>query len=228
MLRLSVVGVGTVLVGALAAAPAQAVKLTISGSDFTPGSVCGLAGTCGTGTVAGTLNTTAFPNGFGSFFTTPYGRLGTQDNRTATQLPLLFGAGITTLSTSFTLAGDDLTKPLEFTFDYAFAGNSGTNDTFGALLFRPGTLVPVGVFSTNTLTAGVTGQVAFVDDSLFTTAGTYTLTFGLIEAIGSGNSAAGFDNVSIRSVPVPPGVAGTLLLGLLTGRKLRQRAKTQA
>ncbi|MBF2097414.1 MAG: hypothetical protein IGQ88_03420 [Gloeomargaritaceae cyanobacterium C42_A2020_066] len=225
MLRLCVVGVGTVLVSAWAAAPAQAINLTISGSDFNSGPLCGLAGTCGTGTVAGTLNTTAFPNGFGSFFTTPYGRLGATNAQQATGG---IGFGISTLSTTFTLAGADLTKPLKFTFDYAFAGNSGTNDTFGALLFRPGTIVPVGVFSTNTLTSGVTGQVAFVDDSLFTTAGTYTLTFGLIEAIGGGNSAAGFDNVSIRSVPVPPGVAGTLLLGLLTGRKLRQRAKTQA
>lgn len=158
--------------------------------------------------------------GFESFFTSNFGRVGgvgSTQNGTENGISRR-------ISNSFTFSNTDLASTSQsVTFDYAFDGTSGTSDTFSGYFAASGlTSTPLGpVFSTNQLISpgGISNANFSVASSTFTPGTPYVLAFQLNEATGNGNSAAGFDNVTLTSTatPVPfdfsPGL-GILALGI--------------
>lgn len=174
--------------------------------------------------------------GFNNFFTTgdflAVGGLGTQTIGSSTR-----GANTRVNSLGFTLSAGDFTEDLLITFDFAFAGYIGRLATsqFNVQLFD-GTntidfIAPVQLnnnagqpSATNgrfrqTATTSVAGIIAAADlQAVFSsTPGTYFVSINVDEPSSSTttNTVAGFQNISIQSVPVPFDFEPSLGIGLL-------------
>ncbi|MBC7882966.1 MAG: PEP-CTERM sorting domain-containing protein [Anaerolineae bacterium] len=173
----------------------------------------------GVGTTAGALNTAAFSAGFGSFFTSDYGRLGALDAGPANNSSHASGSSSAS-SSQFSFSGID---KITVNFSYAFVGNANPNvDKVDIFLFDPngpndsiavGTLFFTGNTANSNQSFTLTGSAL----STFVSGANYQLLFQLSEALGSGNSAFGFDNVSVTGVPEPSPLFGLLAIGSLVG-----------
>ncbi len=181
----------------------------------------------GPGSVATAPNTSTGVEGFNNFFSSDYGLLGSQDGAsigagTSSDLSIAFR--------NFSVAARDLNRPIQVTFDYAFNGDPQDDlssvDFFTVDVIRPGA-IGQGVFSGNaTNFSAAVGQVETLPGGFVNTPGEYQLRFALAEVGSGGNSALGFDNVQVESVPEPSSMLGTLALGTLgAGYMLSRRIK---
>jgi hypothetical protein len=175
------------------------------------------------------------PNGFVSFFTTPFvslGSLGTTTIRNST-------AGSNSLAQSLVainLSAAEAALPVQVTYDFAFAGNSsvpGTPDNFRILFVDAGgtNVGPIQnlVGSTSFIQTGL-GTLFNIPANTFTAGTDYFLQLVLNENIDGtvNNTAAGFNNVSITTnVPFEfsPALGVLALGGLFGASQLRKQAK---
>lgn len=246
MQKISFIAIGTLLAPVFIS---PALGISISGvtqntnvdgaqlNNTSPLNVLGvIQGEAGVGTVNGGLNQGTGNSGFNNFFTSNFGRLGSNDSSSLSPPSL----GISSLSTNsfrFSNTNDLLSFPT-VAFDYAFNGSTGilgfinnttnlnTFSVYFALASAPAVPVLL-VFTTNTFApqgtrVSVSGLVPA--SSLLNSIDNYVLTFQLNEVapalVFGNNSAAGVDGVSItnaNTTPVPfefsPGL-GILALGI--------------
>lgn len=218
MQKIGLIAIGTLLTPVLGT-PALGITLELDGAgDFS--NPFGVA--AGTALSTSSLNTSSGIAGFDRFFTSSFGRLGANIGGTTTGVE----SGTVNRYTNdpIVFLEEDLSfESQRVRFNYAFDGNAPSNtDVFSAYFALYDTLQssegPVFLTREYAPSGGIGG---FEVSSTYFTAGTeYALVFALQESLGSGNSGAGFDDVSITSIgapnPVPfefsPGL-GILALG---------------
>ncbi|VEP18382.1 conserved exported hypothetical protein [Hyella patelloides LEGE 07179] len=130
----------------------------------------------------------------------------------------------------FSVTTDNITNGLDVTFDWAFQGNGEASDSFSVSIAGSGGLVTL--LNQPTYGGGTFSQNVDVSSL---TAGDYTFFISLAESNTpfSGNSAAGFDNISITEVPsaaVPfvfsPALGLFFVGGLFGGSSYLKRKQT--
>lgn len=226
------------------ASPATALTLNLDGgSDFTF-SADGTT-TSGVGTPDETLNTSGGNNGFNGFFTSDYGRLGAADFQAATFPANNRGSSSAVSLVDIVFPEEELAdaRSVEVRFSYAFAGTAGNpaGDTVEVFLFDTLTGESTSSFDITTLAPAGVPSVTFEltgEDLASLEAGTtYNLLFQLSEG-GEPfadptftNTAFGFDDVVVETVPIPfeaelSSAAGLLMLGGFWGfSRLKKRAR---
>jgi hypothetical protein len=192
----------------LAAMPAQAINLNVQPGDFTFLQGVGNNNAPGNSTIDNTAPTSGFGDVFDDAAGNTFLLLGANPGDLADDGNN--NAGQTIAQYTFTL--DNASDPLRISFDWAFEGNSTGNaasldtDNFGIRL--------IGLASPVLLTRAVTdpddgngygsGSESFtISPSQLTAGNNYTLRIILNENFDdfNNNSAAGFDNITIESVP---------------------------
>ncbi|MDX1977108.1 MAG: hypothetical protein SFT94_05485 [Pseudanabaenaceae cyanobacterium bins.68] len=167
---------------------------------------------------AGTLNTTAPANGFGSFFSSDYVSVGATGGQTISASQ---DGGASVASSPITLSASDIAfGALNISFNYAFAGLgpvSGADSFTVALLNAAGT-TNLGTFFTLSGSTGVTfstnGTAGGSVNISALTPGSYNI--GLIVSelsFDAGNSAAGFSNIDVTAVPFEFSPLGLVAVG---------------
>lgn len=206
------------LISLLMPLSAQATTFTFDGgTDFTFNA--DITTQAGVGTVLGTLNTAAFSTGFNSFFTSSYGRLGASDAGPANNNANASGSS-SARTDNFSFTGID---KITVSFSYAFVGNATPNaDKVDIFLFDSSGVnnsIAVGTlsFTGNTTNTDQSFTLTGAALSDFVSGTNYQLLFQLSEAVGSGNTAFGFDNISITGVPEPSPLFGLLAVSSLVG-----------
>ena len=232
-------------------APSQAFTISGSGSvgdgatdySFNSG-FAPLPAQVGAGTVAGTLNTSTLANGFNdglgnanSLFSTPFGRLGSPDNT----LISAGAAGTTgfTGTTNFisfsnntiTFTAFEVANLISLTFDYAFNGTLGGGNDQVQVSLTDGmtdfllTGINLNTILPNTLRPGIFVQGGNLLPGTLLANTPYLISLSLIEGIGGGNSAFGFDNLAVTVVPFEfsPALGVLGLAGLFGANQFRKK-----
>jgi hypothetical protein len=204
------------LISLLMPLSAQAATFNFDGgTDFTFNADA--TTTAGVGTTVGTLNTSSLGTGFGSFFTSNYGRLGASNAGPANNNAAASGSSSAS-SSQFSFSGID---EITVSFSYAFVGNATSNvDKVDIFLFDPNGIndsIAVGTlfFTGNTTNTNQSFTLTGAALSTFVSGANYQLLFQLSEALGSGNSAFGFDDINVTGVPEPSPLFGLLAIGSL-------------
>ncbi len=178
-----------------------------------------------------TINTTSTPNGFGGHFSSTGGDtfllLGGND-ATKTIPNTRENANSYAYSEVFTLtAGNIASDSLKFTFDWAFQGNVEAlgSDSFEVFIYDSALTTPTSIFKQTTFGQAY-AQEETVDISGFAP-GDYVFYVTLNENTGNGNTAAGFDNISVAAVPFEfsPGLGLLIVGGLFGGHTYLKRRK---
>ena len=126
---------------------------------------------------------------------------------------------------NFEISSDNVSDgSLNFSFDWAFAGDNDALDNFFV------GIGPTGGSVTNFVTFQASYGSGTFDQSIDIsglTPGNYDLVVSLTESTGPGNSAAGFDNIAISSVPFEfsPALGLFLVGGLFGGSSYLKRKK---
>ena len=213
--------------------PAHAVtgSLNLNNENFTIEAGSGLVNAPG----SSTINTTATPDGFGNHFSSSDGNtfLLLGGNNPNVTIPSTGGnTNTSAYSEIFTITNDNIASgSLNFTFDWAFQGDAAAvgNDSFEIFIADSGFNNFTSVFRQDSYGQG-SSSTASADISGFT-AGDYVFYVTLNERIGNGNSAAGFDLISVSaSVPFEfsPSLGLLMMAGLFGGHAYLKRRKLVA
>ena len=248
-ITLLLLGLFAVAINAKSANAIGNTPFNIDNTDFTiRDSSNNVDNTLGINNAAGnsTINTTANPNGFNSKFDTTGGNtfllLGATDDASSINAggnTTLNGTNSVATSIPFAIDSTNISDgAINFKFDYSFQGNFSPRDNF-AIQVRPegsnatgAELVFRNTYSEGSEDINLDLGAGSEFNTLGFTNGDYEMAILLNESNGdTRNSAAGFDNFSVSSVPtpVPFGAApntGIFILGsLYAGSSYLKRRK---
>ncbi|GAB4534779.1 MAG: hypothetical protein Tsb0014_21210 [Pleurocapsa sp.] len=206
--------------------PAHAVtgSLSIDNTDFTVIQNFGVNNAPGDSTI----DNTAISDGFGDQFSDTGGNtfllLGASDPTSTinggTNAGQEDGNSVAT-STTFEITQDNIDNGLDVSFDWAFQGNGSAFDEFVVAITNSSFTEFKELINQDSYGSGTVDQS--FDISSLSTGTDYMLYVAVNEANNFGNSAAGFDNISVAPTP-PVGVPfefsptlGLLIMGGLFG-----------
>ncbi|MDJ0898837.1 MAG: hypothetical protein QNJ55_08490 [Xenococcus sp. MO_188.B8] len=181
----------------LAATPSHALIVNLTPIDFSNG-----GGTIDTAPFDSGINTISGSEGFDNYFNSTYLLLGADNGDTNISDSPASGDSVAFTGNTFEISSTDATNGVTFAFDWAFQGTeSGVQDEFFISFINTTLTQSFDVFNKESPGYGEGTESLFLTNL---TPGDYELEITLNEAGGrndDGNTAAGFDNITVSSVP---------------------------